>query len=63
MYDCSPQVFGDEAMEVKIEELQIQDLGQVGEIAITKDDTLILKVRLSNHPKDYTMMKTKIFRK
>lgn len=44
-------MFGDEAMEVKIEELQIQDLGQVGEIAITKDDTLILKVRLSNHPK------------
>lgn len=36
-------VFGDDANVVKIEDVQLADLGQVGEIAITKDDTLILK--------------------
>ncbi|XP_072040274.1 uncharacterized protein [Amphiura filiformis] len=36
-------VFGDEGLDVKIEDVQLQDLGQVGEIVITKDDTLILK--------------------
>lgn len=37
-------VLGDEANLVKLEDLQPSDLGQVGEITITKDDTLILKV-------------------
>lgn len=37
-------VFQDEAETVKLEDVQISDLGQVGEIVITKDDTLILKV-------------------
>ena len=36
-------VFGDEALETKIEDVQIQDLGEVGEVVITKDDTLFLK--------------------
>ena len=36
-------VFGDEANLVKIEDIQIHDLGQVGEVAITKDDTLLLR--------------------
>lgn len=36
-------VFGDEATPVKLEELQPSDLGQVGEVVITKDDTLFLK--------------------
>ncbi|XP_033127950.1 60 kDa heat shock protein, mitochondrial-like [Anneissia japonica] len=36
-------VFGDEAVDTKLEEIQLQDFGTVGEIAITKDDTLILK--------------------
>lgn len=36
-------VFGDDANLVKLEDVQISDLGQVGEITITKDDTLILK--------------------
>ena len=36
-------VFGDDALETKIEDVQIQDLGEVGEVAITKDDTLFLK--------------------
>jgi len=36
-------VFGDEAELVKIEDVQLSDLGQVGEAVITKDDTLLLK--------------------
>lgn len=40
-------VFQDEAETVKLEDVQITDLGQVGEIVITKDDTLILKVYIS----------------
>jgi len=36
-------VFGDEADLVKIEDVKMSDFGQVGEIAITKDDTLLLK--------------------
>lgn len=39
-------VFGDEANLTKIEDIQPHDLGQVGEISITKDDTLLLKVCL-----------------
>lgn len=31
----------------KIEDVQIQDLGRVGEVTITKDDTLMMKVRNS----------------
>ncbi len=37
-------VFGDEGADVKIEDVQIHDLGQVGEVVVTKDDTLLLKV-------------------
>merc|ERR1712020_479579 len=36
-------VFGDEGSDLKIEEVQLHDLGQVGEVTITKDDTLLLK--------------------
>lgn len=36
-------MFGDEANLVKIEDVQLHDLGQVGEVSITKDDTLLLK--------------------
>ena len=36
-------VFGDEALETKLEDVQIHDLGEVGEVSITKDDTLFLK--------------------
>jgi len=38
------QVFGDEADMYKIEDVQIQDLGKVGEVTITKDDCLLMKV-------------------
>jgi len=37
------QVFGDESLEVKLEDAQISDLGRVGEVTITKDDTLMMK--------------------
>lgn len=37
-------VFGDEAANVKLEEVQASDLGEVAEVLITKDDTLFLKV-------------------
>ena len=37
-------VFGDEASTIKLEEVQLSDLGQVGEVQVTKDDTLMLKV-------------------
>merc|ERR1712109_422608 len=36
-------VFGTEGSDLKLEDIQLQDLGQVGEVAITKDDTLLLK--------------------
>ena len=39
-------VFGDEASTIKLEDVQLSDLGQVGEVQVTKDDTLMLKVRL-----------------
>jgi len=43
-------VFGDEATPVKLEEIQAGDFGQVGEVVITKDDTLLLKVKKSYKP-------------
>ncbi|GFS44331.1 heat shock protein 60A [Trichonephila inaurata madagascariensis] len=36
-------VFGDDADLVKLEDLQPTDLGEVSEVVITKDDTLLLK--------------------
>lgn len=36
-------VFGEEAGLVKLEDVQIQDLGEAEEVTITKDDTLILR--------------------
>lgn len=36
-------VFGDEANLVKLEDVQLSDLGQIGEISITKDDCMLLK--------------------
>ena len=36
-------VFGDEANLIKLEDVQIHDLGQVGEVTVTKDDTLLLR--------------------
>ena len=37
-------MFGDDAELYKIEECQAHDLGRVGEVSITKDDTLFMKV-------------------
>merc|ERR1711994_722381 len=36
-------VFGTDANDLKLEDIQIHDFGQVGEVTITKDDTLFLK--------------------
>lgn len=36
-------IFGDDANIVKLEDVKLTDLGQIGEIVITKDDTLLLK--------------------
>lgn len=38
------QVFGDEANPVKLEDIQLQDFGEVEEATVTKDDTLLLRV-------------------
>ncbi len=36
-------VFGEEGSDLKLEDIQIQDFGKVGEVLITKDDTMLLK--------------------
>jgi hypothetical protein len=38
------QVFGDEANLYNLEDIQVQDMGQISEVSITKDDTLLMKV-------------------
>ena len=38
-------VLGDDAIELKIEDVTISNLGKAGEVVITKDDTLIMKGR------------------
>ena len=39
------QVFGDEADMYKLEDVQMNDFGTVKEVTVTKDDTLMMKVR------------------
>uniref|UniRef100_A0A8C8K164 60 kDa heat shock protein, mitochondrial n=1 Tax=Oncorhynchus tshawytscha TaxID=74940 RepID=A0A8C8K164_ONCTS len=36
-------VFGDEAVGIALEDIQAHDFGQVGEVSVTKDDTMLLK--------------------
>ena len=36
-------VFGDEAIELKLEDVTESNLGEAAEIIITKDDTLVMK--------------------
>merc|ERR1719300_2349199 len=36
-------VFGSEGSDLKLEDIQPHDFGQVGEVSITKDDTLLLR--------------------
>ena len=36
-------VFGDDAIELKIEDVTASNLGEAAEVIITKDDTLIMK--------------------
>lgn len=37
------QVFGDETLGLALEDIQAHDFGKIGEVQITKDDTLLLK--------------------
>ena len=37
------QLFGDEALETKLEDITAEDFGEVGEAVITKDDTMFLR--------------------
>jgi len=36
-------VFGDDANLIKLEDVKASDLGQIGEVVVTKDDTLLLR--------------------
>lgn len=36
-------VFGDDANLIKLEDVKASDLGQIGEVTVTKDDTLLLR--------------------
>ncbi|KAL7881495.1 hypothetical protein AOLI_G00083430 [Acnodon oligacanthus] len=38
-------VFGDEAVGLAVEDIQAHDFGRVGEVVVTKDDTMLLKGR------------------
>ena len=40
---CGGTVFGDEANLSKLDEVTVQDFGRVGEVIITKDDTLLMR--------------------
>ncbi len=40
---CGGTVFGDEANLNKIEEITVKDFGSVGEVIVTKDDTLLMR--------------------
>ena len=36
-------MFGDEGLGLKLEDVKASDLGRIGEVTVTKDDTLMLK--------------------
>lgn len=36
-------MFGDESLELKLEDVKMTDLGEAGEVVMTKDDTLLMK--------------------
>lgn len=36
-------MFGDEAVGIALEDIQAHDFGKVGEVSVTKDDTMLLK--------------------
>lgn len=38
-------MFGDEAVGLAVEDIQAHDFGRVGEVVVTKDDTMLLKGR------------------
>ena len=40
---CGGTVFGDEANLTKLDEVTVKDFGRVGEVIVTKDDTLLMR--------------------
>jgi len=40
---CHVQVFGEEGLSLNVEDIQPHDFGKVGEVIVTKDDTMLLK--------------------
>merc|ERR1719154_528182 len=46
-------VFGTEGDPMKLEDIKLQDLGQVGELKVTKDDTLLLKGKSNDSDSEY----------
>lgn len=40
---CGGTVFGDEANLNKVEDITMKDFGRVGEVVVTKDDTLLMR--------------------
>jgi len=40
---CGGTVFGDEANLTKLDQITVQDFGRVGEVIVTKDDTLLMR--------------------
>lgn len=36
-------MFGDESLDLKLEDIKPSDFGQVGEVVVTKDDTLMMR--------------------
>lgn len=40
---CGGTVFGDEANLNKLEDITVKDFGRVGEVIVTKDDTLLMR--------------------
>lgn len=54
-------VFGDEADMYKLEDIQMNDFGGIGEVTITKDDTLMMKVGVGGLTDGEAVHQAKIF--
>ena len=48
-------VFGDEALELKLEDVTVSNLGKVGEVVVTKDDTLLMKGGVLSQKKNFEL--------
>ena len=50
-------MFGDDSIVAKLEDIKMSDFGEVGEIVITKDDTLLMKGQILPHFELYNLTK------